>query len=100
MKYFDRACKRKKIIHYFIEPRNPKQNSYVERSHLTDEKEFYRQRNMRSTVALLQPLIQKWENKYNTVRSHQSLNYLTPMAYFNNYQKGRIPTKDFIPLQT
>lgn len=100
LKYFDQLCKKRKIPHFYIEPRNPKQNSYVERSHLTDEKEFYQQGNMRSTVALLQPLIQKWEDKYNTVRPHQSLNYLTPMAYFNNYQKGRIPTKDFIPLQT
>ncbi|MBI5022657.1 MAG: transposase [Candidatus Magasanikbacteria bacterium] len=53
-----------------------------------------------SSVSVLLPLIQKWEHKYNYVRPHQSLNYLTPMAYFNNYQKGRIPTKDFILLQT
>lgn len=100
LKYFDEACKRKKIPHYFIEPRSPKQNSYVERSHLTDENEFYRQGKMRSTVALLQPLIQQWEETYNFVRPHQSLNYVTPMAYFDNYNKGRIPNKDFIPLQT
>lgn len=100
LNYFDEACQKRKIPHYYIEPRNPKQNSYVERSHLTDEREFYQQGNMRSAVALLQPLIQKWEDKYNTIRPHQSLNYLTPMAYFNNFQKGRIPTKDFIPLQT
>lgn len=100
LKYFDQLCKKKKIPHYFIEPRCPKQNSYVERSHLTDENEFYRQGNMRSSISLLLPLIQKWEHKYNYVRPHQSLNYLTPMAYFNKYQKGRIATKEFIPLQT
>lgn len=100
MKYFDQLCRKRKIPHYFIEPRCPKQNSYVERSHLTDEKEFYCQGNMRSSVTLLQPLLEKWQNKYNTVRPHQALNYLTPMAYLNNYQKGRIPTKEFIPLQT
>lgn len=100
LKYFHEMCERKKIPHYFIEPRSPKQNSYVERSHLTDENEFYRQGNMRSTVLLLQPLIEQWEHKYNTIRPHQSLNYLTPMAYFDNYNKGRIPTRDFIPLQT
>lgn len=100
LKYFNLFCQKKNILHYYIEPRQPKQNSYVERSHLTDEKEFYQQGNMRSSISLLLPLIQKWEHKYNHVRPHQSLNYLTPMAYFNNYQKGRIPTKDFIPLQT
>lgn len=100
LKYFDDLCQKKKIPHFYIEPRNPKQNSYVERSHLTDENEFYQQGNMRSSISLLLPLIRKWEHKYNNTRPHQSLNYLTPMAYFNNYQKGRIPTKDFIPLQT
>lgn len=100
LKYFDLACKKNKIPHFFIEPRNPKQNTYVERSHLTDQNEFYRQGNMRSSISLLLPLLQKWEYKYNYVRPHQSLNYLTPMAYFNNYQKGQIPTKEFIPLQT
>lgn len=100
LKCFDLLCKKRKLTHYFIEPRCPKQNSYVERSHLTDEKEFYQQGNIRSSVSLLQPLLLKWEHKYNSIRPHQSLHYLTPMAYFNNYQKGRIPTKDFIPLQT
>lgn len=100
LKYFDDLCQKKKIPHYYIEPRQPKQNSYVERSHLTDEKEFYQQGNMRSSLSILLPLIQKWEHKYNNIRPHQSLNYLTPMAYFNNYQKGRLSTKDFIPLQT
>lgn len=100
LKFFDQFCKKNNIPHYYIEPRQPKQNSYVERSHLTDENEFYQQGNMRSSISLLLPLIQKWEYKYNHIRPHQSLNYLTPMAYFNNYQKGRIPTRDFIPLQT
>lgn len=100
LKEFDQWCQKKNIPHYFIEPRCPKQNSYVERSHLTDEKEFYQQGNMRSSVARLLPLLQQWEHKYNCIRPHQSLNYLTPMAYFNHYQQGRIPTKDFIPLQT
>lgn len=38
-----------------------------------------------------------WLGRYNTYRPHQSLNYLTPMAYFNhymlNYQKEEVFTR-------
>lgn len=102
LKCFDKACQKLNIQHYFIEPHSPKQNSYVERSIRTDKYEFYLQGKMRSTQALLLPLVKQWQNHYNTKRPHQSLNYLTPQAYYEQFQqqKGRIPTKDFIPLQT
>lgn len=99
-KYFDRLCRQLKLPHFYTEPRNPKQNSYVERSHLTDELEFYQQGNMRTTVGLLQPLIKAWERKYNHERPHQSLNYLTPMKYFQKFERQGISTKEYIPLQT
>lgn len=98
--YFDRLCKQMKLPHYYTQPRSPKQNSYVERSHLTDELEFYQQGNMRTTVELLLPLIKVWQNKYNYERPHQSLNYLTPMKYFQKFERQGIPTKEYIPLQT
>jgi putative transposase len=98
--YFDQACKRLGITHYWIEPRSPKQNSYVERSHRTDQEEFYQQGNMRSTQAQLLPLLKTWEHTYNHVRPHQSLNYLTPMEYLQKYQTTNIPTRDVVALQT
>jgi len=102
LKLFDRACSKLEIKHYFIEPRSPKQNSYVERSIRTDKYEFYQQGKMRSSTKQLLPLVKEWQNHYNTVRPHQSLNYLTPQAYYQQFleNKGRIPTKEFIPLQT
>ena len=99
-KYFDKLCQQLRLPHFYIEPRSPKQNSYVERSHLTDELEFYRQGNMRTTVELLLPLIKAWENKYNHQSPHQSLNYLTPMNYFLKFERQGISTKEYIPLQT
>ena len=98
--YFDQACKRLGIAHYWIEPRSPKQNSYVERSHRTDQEEFYQQGNMRSSVEKLLPLLKAWEHTYNYVRPHQSLNYLTPMEYLTKYQTSTIATKDVVALQT
>jgi transposase InsO family protein len=86
-KYFDDSCTKLKITHYYSEPRSPKQNSYVERSHLTDDLEFYRQGNMRDLIQNLLPLIKAWEYKYNHKRPHQSLNYLTPMQYFEKHRK-------------
>jgi transposase InsO family protein len=99
-KNFDRLCQKLKLPHFYTEPRSPKQNSYVERSHLTDELEFYQQGNMRITVELLQPLVKAWQNKYNHERPHQSLNYLTPMKYFHKFERQGISTKEYIPLQT
>jgi len=102
LKCFDRACKALQIQHYFTESHSPKQNGYVERSIRTDKDEFYQQGNMRSTQKLLLPLVKQWQNHYNTKRPHQSLNYLTPQAYYEQFtnNKGRIPTRNFIPLQT
>jgi transposase InsO family protein len=99
-KHFDEFCKQLKLNHYYIEAYSPKQNSYVERSHLTDELEFYQQGNMRTTAELLLPLIKAWERKYNHERPHQSLNYLTPMKYFQKFERQGISTKEYIPLQT
>jgi transposase InsO family protein len=99
-KNFDRLCQKLKLPHFYTEPRSPKQNSYVERSHLTDELEFYQQGNMRITVELLLPLIKAWQDKYNHQRPHQSLNYLTPMKYFQKFERQGISTKEYIPLQT
>lgn len=99
-KHFDRRCSRLKLKHYYTDPYSPKQNSYVERSHLTDELEFYQQGNMRTTAELLLPLIKAWERKYNYERPHQSLNYLTPIKYFQKFEKQGISTKEYIPLQT
>jgi len=98
--YFDQACKRLGITHYWIEPRSPKQNTYVERSHRTDQEEFYQQGNMRSSVEGLMPLLKAWEHTYNHVRPHQSLSYLTPVEYLAKYQTSTLATKDVVALQT
>lgn len=98
--YFEQVCKRLDITHYWIEPRSPKQNTYVERSHRTDQEEFYQQGNMRSSIYQLLPLLKDWEHTYNYIRPHQSLNYLTPMEYLKKYQTENIPTRDVVALQT
>ena len=100
MKEFDQYLKQLNIIHYFTYPRHPKQNSYVENSHGSDEKEFYKQGNISSFLKDMQERIINWQNTWNNIRPHQALNYLTPNEYFKKWQTSRLPTKDIITLQT
>lgn len=97
---FRQACQRLGLTHYFTDAYSPKQNSYVERSHRTDDEEFYGQGQLRSTLGELLPLLKRWQAVYNQERPHQSLNYLTPLAYWQKYQKTNVPTKDYVCLQT
>lgn len=97
---FDKLCKKLNTPHYFIEPRHPKQNTYVETSHSADEKEFYQQGNVSPLLEVMQLKILEWQNVWNKIRPHESLNYLTPEAYYRKWQTSRLPTKDVITLQT
>lgn len=100
LKEFDKFCKEIKLPHYFIYPRTPKQNSYVEISHGADKREFYQQGNINSNIEIMRKRIKEWQSVWNTIRPHQALNQLTPEAYYEKWQHGRLPTKDTITLQT
>lgn len=97
---FDKLCKKLNIPHYFIYPRHPKQNCYVESSHSADEREFYQQGNVSPLLEVMQTKILEWQDVWNKIRPHESLNYLTPEAYYHKWQTSRLPTKDVITLQT
>ena len=94
-----KLCKEKGIPHYFIYPRTPKQNTYVENSHGSDEKEFYQQGNVCTDPLVMQTKIKSWQDIWNEIRPHEALNYLTPNEYLLKWQQGRLPTKDTITLQ-
>lgn len=100
LKEFDKLCQKKSLPHYFIYPRTPKQNTYVEISQGADKKEFYQQGNVCSLLPVMQRKIKEWEDVWNNTRPHQALNYLTPSEYLLKLQNSRIPTKDVIILQT
>lgn len=99
-KEFERLCKERNLPHYYIYPRNPKQNSYVEISHGADEREFYQQGNVYEDFENMRKKIAEWEYTWNNVRPHQALNYMTPNQYLEKRQTSRLPTKDVITLQT
>ncbi len=98
-KYFEIFCEELNLPHYFIEARHPKQNTYVENSHGSDEKEFYLQGNLCSTISEMQKRLEEWENTWNYIRPHEALNYLTPEEYLNKLKYMNLPTRDIIILQ-
>jgi transposase InsO family protein len=65
------------IRHVYIKPRSPRLNGKVERSHGTDEREFYQLLTYKADADLHDKLGQ-WENFYNLYRPHGSLSGKTP----------------------
>ena len=94
---FQKLCEQKELPQFFIHPRQAQENSYVERSHGTDEREFYQRGNLRQTLPSMRRRINKWwETIYNEVKPHEAIN----MQYLDSWQAGRMLTKDVITLQT
>lgn len=100
LKYFDKSCLEKRLPHYFIETRTPKQNTYVENSHGSDDREFYGQGNIGSSMESMQVKLEEWEYVWNCVRPHEALGYLTPEEYLSGLRLVNLSTKDVIVLQT
>jgi transposase InsO family protein len=71
------------IIHFFSRTGTPTDNPRVERSHLTDEVEFYGQGNRQhKDLKSLKQALNTHEHTYNFIRPHQALGYLTPMEFY------------------
>jgi transposase InsO family protein len=69
------------IAHRRIPPGCPEVNGKVERSHRTDEEEFYRRMTFR-TAAELTVKLRRWEHEYNHRRPHLALAGKTPAERF------------------
>lgn len=82
---FTQACRKLGINHRVNRPGYPQANGKVERSHRTDNEEFYRMTPASRWMTDL-PL---WERRYNCQRAHQSLLGLSPMEYLMALQAAR-----------
>lgn len=101
LKDFDKLCNDLNLPHYFTHVRTPKENTYVENSHGSDEKEFYQQGNgYYATIEVAQKKLDEWEYTWNFIRPHEALNYMTPDEYSNKYKVEILPTKNVVILQT
>lgn len=83
---FAKALGEAGVNHYFTYPNCPKQNARVERKILTTQEELWNWREAYS-VAELNELADEWNHKYNHVRPHQSLGYVTPAEYLKNWNE-------------
>lgn len=99
-KEFAKQCQELNLPHYYIYPRTPKQNTYVERSHGSDEDEFYQLGNVYQDREVMNRKIQEWQNIWNEKRPHQALNYKTPNEYLEYLKTTNLPTKNVITLQS
>src|SRR3989344_9050078 len=100
LKEFEGKCRELKLPHYWTHPRTPKENPYAERSHGSDEKEFYQQGNVYQDLELMDRKLKEWEKVWNKIRPHKSLNYRTPDEYLAYLKTNVLPTKNVIILQT
>ncbi len=86
-KDFSEHLEKNNIVHFYSRAGTPTDNPRVERSHLTDEVEFYQHGNICKTFAEQKQKILNWEYIYNYIRPHQALGNLTPMAFYELWKK-------------
>jgi hypothetical protein len=76
------------IEHKLSRPGTPQHNGFVERSHRTDEEDFYAVTNVATLdTNSLTGAMKAWQDEYNTQRLHSSRNYLPPMEHYLAGQK-------------
>lgn len=79
---------------------SPEENGKVERSHRTDEQEFYGI-NRFVSIKHMKYLLREWEKEYNTKRQHMALGGKTPSQYLDEKLKNHISNQALtVPIKT
>jgi transposase InsO family protein len=84
---FEAECQKRGIRLFVLPPRSPKLNGGVERAHRTHVEEFYEVTDCTFELPDLTNELLQWEHRYNTVRPHQALGYLTPFRYLQKQKE-------------
>lgn len=86
---FSKELKKENVFHFYSNRSTPTDNPRVERSHLTDDFEFYsRGGNVSDDLKKQKEITQSWEDFYNFKRRHQALAYLTPMEFYALWKRN------------
>lgn len=86
---FETECQKRGIHLFVLPPRSPKLNGHVERAQRTHTEEFYEVTDCNFDITELNEALREWERVYDTVRPHQSLGYLTPQQFLQQYHHNR-----------
>lgn len=82
---FHDYCIKNSINHYFIYPRSPKMNIYIERFNRTLSDEFIRWNKQpmvdKLNIDKIQKKLDEYMYYYNNTRPHTSLGFLSPVVY-------------------
>ena len=84
---FEKYLQDKDVVHFFSRSGMPTDNPRVERSHLTDEVEFYKHGGIKKTFKEQQSVLLDHEYIYNYVRPHQALGNKTPMEFYSLWKQ-------------
>lgn len=82
MRDFETACQAKGIDLFVLPPKKPQYNGCVERANGTSRYEFYPFYQGSLTIAALNRELENYQWTYNHYRPHDSLDLMTPMAYY------------------
>jgi transposase InsO family protein len=86
---FELLCQQRDIRLFVLPPRSPRLNGCVERAQRTHKEEFYNFIDWPDSIAELRRKLRRQETVYNTIRPHQSLGYLTPLAFLERHYKQK-----------
>lgn len=86
-KDFRKQLQTENVFHFYSNLGTPTDNPRVERSHLTDELEFYQRGGLKKSFEEQQTSLKEWEYFYNWKRPHQALGYLTPMEFYELWKE-------------
>jgi transposase InsO family protein len=86
---FEELCEVRGIALFVLPPRSPKLNGCVERAQRTHKEEFYQVVDLPDSISDLRALLRAHEEVYNTVRPHQALGQITPLAWLEHHQKQK-----------
>jgi hypothetical protein len=75
------------VIHFYSRTGTPTDNPRAERSHLTDDREFWQKGHNYQKFNEQKEALSKWEYIYNYIRPNQALGYLTPMQFYKLWKK-------------
>lgn len=85
-KHFDETLKKLNLPHYWSRSRTPKDNPSNERFNRTLKEEFLYWGNFHLDTNIFNKRLTEWLIEYNSIRPHQTLNYLTPLDFAQKTQ--------------